>query len=145
MKHLEMALFSENDILYVTDAFFACGFHDFSVADSAVGRAIVATFLGSTHCFSTVGCLTISEEILDAPAINIYHDFVLYGVFDSIVLADMYYALDSFILERFYYDFVWIEETPELINSIWFKYFKRKLFQFAISFELPIITYNYTQ
>ena len=44
-----------------------------------------------------------------------------------------------FFLDCFYFDFLWIEESPSLLSSIWYEQFKQHLVDFNFNKSIPIV------
>ena len=131
---------SESDILYLQDAFLTNGFHHIQVKNVAAGRNIIRTFLDSLAVYHDTACLTAvdlgQEGVFDIN--NALHDG---GYLD--LLGDK--ELEEFFIEEFYFDFMWIEASRELISSAWFIDFERKLEDFKITRHIPMIVISYQE
>ncbi len=131
---------SESDILYLQDAFLTNGFHHIQVKNIAAGRSIIRTFLGSLATYHDIACLTATNSIEN-------------GVFDigTALHAGGYVdplgerELEEFFIEEFYFDFMWIEASRELLASSWFVDFERKLEDFKVTCHIPMIVISYQE
>lgn len=129
--------FTEEDILALQDEFLTNGFHYFKVNDIQMGRRVLNTFLHSLRTYyQDVGCLTLSEVPLSDAVTNIYEILEWYGY-----LRKPY--LESFFLDQWYFDFLWIEATEELLVSSWFCSFSQLLEDFTVNQEIPIFILSY--
>lgn len=131
--------FSECDIIELHDTFLTNGLHMLTVRNLAMGRSVVSILLESLNCFSTVACLTLSRAPLKPTICNLYDELIFNG---ALCLKDD--ALETFLLEEFYYDFLWIEATPALVESPWFLHFESTLIKFNLVTTMPIILFSYT-
>jgi hypothetical protein len=130
--------FSEQDILELQDVFLTPGFNYLSVPSVVQGRRIIRSVLDSLNCFSPVACLTTNSIKLRSDIISLYDEMALAGA-----LALSHSALESFLLEQFNYDFLWIECSYELMQAPWFCYFEQKLLDFNIAAQQPILFVEY--
>lgn len=128
---------SDQQILAFQDLFLTPGIHHIDVESLADGRIFIHTFLGSFAANKHVACLTTCGEFLAPTIIRLYDDLALAG---SLSLSS---SLESFLLEEFYYDFVWVECTPELLATPWFWHFEQKLSDFNLDETLPILVVSY--
>ena len=53
------------------------------------------------------------------------------------------YDLDEFFIEEFYFDFMWIEATHNLLTSTWFQDFENKIEDFKINQHIPMVMISY--
>lgn len=125
--------FSEGDVLYLQDIFLTPGVHQINVDSTAKGRSVICDVLDSLHYHQKAACLSLH----DMPLRN--------GVFDIVrtLITDDYLVnsddLTLFFLDRFYFDFLWIEESAALANSHWYEHFKQHLVDYNFNKSIPII------
>lgn len=133
--------FSDTDILNLQDAFLCNGIHYIKVDDVVSGRAIVELFLQSLNYYKNTGCLTVNSGPLKNSVSDLYSELLLGGHLDTTVS----YELEEFFLEQFYYEFIWIEATPQLIQSGWALAFFKQMTQFKLDHLIPILVISYKQ
>jgi hypothetical protein len=127
---------SEQNIIDLHNEFLHNGFHYLCVKDILVGRHIMHTFLYSLNYYQSVGCLTISSFPLCSSIENIYETLSLYGYLNKNYLSD-------FFIQEWYFDFIWIEATDELLNASWFSLFLQYIKDFKCDAALPIFVLSY--
>lgn len=133
IKHVHQSI-SEYDILELQELFLTYGLHSIKIPTMPFGRDLVVRFLDSLQCYSNVACLSLSTRPLRPGIVNLYDELALYGA-----LAHSHTTLESFLLENFYYDFLWIEMSQELDESPWYWYLEQKLLDFNLIKTLPIV------
>lgn len=135
-------LFSEQEILDLQDIFLTHGHHYLTVSNVGQGRSIISLFLDSLQSsyFSRVACLTTSAVPLPSSVISLRDELALSGA-----LAFDHIKLDEFLLNGFYYDFVWIECNKELTQAPWFYYFEKKLIDYNMALSTPILFVQYEE
>ena len=134
--------FSEQEILDLQDLFLTYGNHYLKVPTHGQGRNIISLFLESFQYqyFSRVACLTVSPVPLPDAVVSVRDELALSGA-----LAFNHHSLDEFLLNTFYYDFVWVECSQELMQSSWFYYFEKKLIDYNIAQSMPILFVTYEE
>ena len=125
--------FSESDVLYLQDIFLTPGVHQINVDSVAKGRTIISDVLGSLHYHQKAGCLSLDDTVLENGVCDIVKTLIKD---DYLVNSD---NLTLFFLDRFYFDFLWIEESANLADSIWYEQFKQHLVDFNFNKSVPII------
>lgn len=125
--------FSESDVLYLQDLFLTPGVHQINVDSVAKGRAIISDVLDSLHYHQKAGCLSLNDTALEDGVCDIVKTLIKD---DYLVNSD---NLTLFFLDRFYFDFLWIEESTNLVDSIWYEQFKQHLVDFNFNKSIPII------
>jgi hypothetical protein len=127
---------SEQEILDLQDLFLTHGYHYLNVSSHGQGRALISLFLESlqSNFFSRIACLTMSPAALPDGIASLHDELALHGA-----LAFDHHRLDEFLLNEFYYDFVWIECSRELTQSPWFYYLEKKLVDYNIGLHTPIV------
>jgi len=130
---------SETDILDLEDKFLTHGFHYINVKDIAAGRRLVDKFLDSLQCYTQNAALTISNGSLELCVTDIYYELFKGGYVDSTYNFDF----DGFFIHHFYYDFMWIEASNELVESQWFADFFQKMVSFKIDQQIPVLIISY--
>lgn len=129
--------FSEQDILDLQDEFLSYGFHYIKVDTVQDGRRVVNTFLHSLKSYyQALGCLSMAEHYLPDSVTDIYELLEWYGYLK-------YNSLESFFVDQWYFDFLWIEATEELLTSAWFCTFSQLLEDFSINRKIPIFIISY--
>jgi hypothetical protein len=109
-------------ILDLHDMFLTHGYHVVTVPSIEAGRELVGTCLASLSCFSSISCLSVQRTIqLPVSVVSLYEELLSFSPTFS---PD---AIDAYLLERFYFDFCWIEYTPELVSAGWFAHFRARL------------------
>ncbi len=125
--------FSENDVLYLQDLFLTPGVHQITVDSFSKVRIMINKILRSLHYHQKAACLTFVDLLLEPEICDI----------TQVLIADDYLVskdrLMLFFLDQFYFDFLWIEETPDLLTSIWYEQFQRHLSEFNFNRSIPII------
>ena len=130
--------FSEQEILDLQDLFLTYGCNYLTVPTMGQGREIISLFLASFQCFSRTACLTTQPALLDDSVVRLHDELALDGA-----LAFDHHRLDDFLLNKFYYDFLWIECSDDLIQAPWFYYFEKKLIDYNIAQSMPILFVSY--
>jgi len=125
--------FSETEALYLQDLFLTAGFHQVYVENFSRGRSAMYHLLDSLQCHQKIGCLSLDDTIISSGVTDVLAMMVAE---DYLLSTD---RLTLFLLERFDFDFVWIEESSTLMQSIWYKQFKNDLINFKIDRTIPII------
>ncbi len=131
--------FSDIDILDIQDIFLKNGLHYIKVDDLTSGRELVNLFLDSLNYYSNVACLTTSNYPLYSKATNLYNELEQGGYLQS----NFQLKIEEFFLEQFYYDFVWVEATRELVRSEWTTACFRQMKHFKLDQLIPILIVSY--
>jgi len=137
-KHIRKQL-SDYDILDLQDTFLSNGFHYIAVNDVAFGRDLVLRFLKSLNCYHENAVLSISAPTMDLSLTDVYYELAQGGYTDPKRDED----LNEFFIDRFYYDFIWIEACHELVDRPWFAEFFTKMVNFKIHQHIPVIIISY--
>lgn len=125
--------FSENDALYLQDIFLTPGIHQIN-ADSVVQvRTVVSKVLNSLQYHQNAACLSLHDMSLPAGVTDIVRILI---TDDHLIGSD---SLMLFFLDHFYFDFLWIEESQSLLDSIWYEQFQQHLIDFNFNKSIPII------
>jgi len=148
MKHLDLAqtmssarlvtpiafreLLSESEILQLHDMLLTNGLHYIKTSDVSGGRELILTLLQSLKHYQVVACLTTENRALDQDICNVFEELTSFGY-----LHDG--NLEEYFVERTYFDFMWIEATPNLLASPWFNIFLKHLIDFNVDQHMPII------
>jgi hypothetical protein len=130
--------FSESDVLYLQDLFLKPGIHDITIDQFDKVRNILSEVLNSLQYHQKIACLSLldlpldfnkdGQEICDVLKILITEDYL--------VTSD---SLQLFFLDHFYFDFLWIEETQEMRDCLWYSQFVQHLIDFNFNNSIPII------
>lgn len=126
--------FNEHDILYLQNAFTTPGVHAIKVANLLTGRKLVKQLLNSLKWYQDVAYLASSEAVPNKEASNIISRL------EQPITPE---AVAQFFIEDFYYDFLWIEATSELLKEPWIASFETQLVNFHIDHMIPIIVISY--
>jgi len=147
-KHIKGPL-SEYDILDLQDKFLNNGFHYVNVSDLQFGRSLVFQFLKSLNYYHENAVLTISTPIVDNSLNtinNIYINDIYYELVQGSYLDNLQHRdLDEFFIDQFYYDFLWIEVSHELIDTSWFFEFFNRLVRFKVDQHIPVLVMSYSK
>lgn len=132
------AFLSEQEILEIQDYFLTPGLHILTVADPQEGRELLERFLDALGTYySHKAVLSLQDEGMPRKCSDIYKELIASkAVFD-------YEALHEYVAYSFYYDFLAIEGTHELLNAPWFSRFEKLLHQCAITKTVPVILFFY--
>ncbi len=125
---------SEQAILEVQEKFLSNGFQYLKVKSIKEGRSIIDTFLKTLTLYHDIACLTTSKEPL-SNATDIYGILEGGGYLSSF---EQYY-LEEYFIENFYFDFMWIEASIDVLISPWFEDVKKILINTAIDQHIPIL------
>jgi len=113
--HVIAQPFSEGDILYLQELFLINGWHGLKVKSINEGRSVITTMLYSLNYYHDIACLSIGEMSVDSKFFNVY-DHMIEGGY----LEGQYHDIEAFLIEHFYANFLWIEETQELLKAPWY-------------------------
>ncbi len=125
---------TESTILELQDIFLTNGFHQINVSSIEQGRSLLYTFLDSLGIYQDVACLTAIGTPLRPDITDISSD-----LFDSGCLDSSENYLEEFFIEQWYYDFMWIEATSDLLATPWVDEIKSKIINLKIDRQIPII------
>ena len=89
--------------------------------------------LSALHYHQKAACLTLNDQALQSNVTDIVKTLIMD---DHLVSSD---SLTIFFLDHFYFDFLWIEESAALLNSIWYEQFKQHLVDFNFNKSIPIV------
>lgn len=132
------AQLSEQDIIVVSDKFLTPGFHKIQVDSIEHGRNLIGTFLTSLNYYHDVAMLSLEDVNRSTPH-NIYQSLMVQEKVQSA------YDFTEFLCNNFYHDFLWIEATPELAETVWFKELEYELFNLNFDKIIPIVILSYRQ
>jgi hypothetical protein len=125
---------SDSEILQIQDIFLTKGIHSIKVHDIQSGRIVMKRFLESLNCYHAIACLTMTEPIIGINIIDLYSE-LLTGNYCAALHEQ---SLTDFFINQFNYDFLWIEASEQLLNSLWFTCFEQALFNLNIQTRMPI-------
>jgi hypothetical protein len=132
---------SDNDILEIQEKFLSNGFHYLKWQNAKQGRTMMYCFLDSLSRYHDVACLTIDPFPMRETITDMYTELYDGGYLRP---GESYY-LEEYFIERFYFDFIWIEATPKLLASNWFQDVKHKIIDLGIDQQIPIVVTIYEQ
>lgn len=128
---------TETDILSLQDKFLTNGFHHIQVQKLEIGRSLIETFLDSMHLYKDIACLTLEHEPLQPPISDIYYELVTSEYIKT--------NLEQFFIDQFYYEFVWIEATAQLLKTEWYQEFEHFIIDYKIDQHIPIMVISYQE
>ena len=129
---------SDEEILEIQEYFLTPGLHIIKVADVMTGRILLARFLEALgYYFSDKAVLSLTRKTIPEGCADIYTELVETGSLHD------YDALQNYIASSFYYDFLAIEGTHELLNNPWFGRFEYVLRESCAGETTPIILFFY--
>ena len=126
---------SEQAILDIQEKFLINGFQYLKVRSIKEGRLIIETFLQTLTIYHDVACLTTAKDPPLKEATNMYALLEGGGYLSSF---EQYY-LEEYFIEHFYFDFMWVEATTDMLRSQWFEEVKKILIHSAIDQHIPIL------
>lgn len=130
---------TEEDILELNDLFLTNGMHYIVVDTVDAGRLLILTLLASLNCYHAIAALTLEPLRLTINVHNVHRELI-----QNYMLHDEQ-SVDSFFVEQFYFDFMWIEMSDDLVSASWFVDFEQKLFEYKLENHLPIVCIRYAQ
>lgn len=125
---------SELDILYLQNIFTTPGFHALTVPSIAIGRELIIQQLGALQWHQDIGYLTANRTAVCTGAQNL--GLLIDQPIDQEVL-------ETFFIQRFYSDFLWIEATDSLLAMPWIYAFEKQLLNYHVDQMIPIIILTY--
>ena len=134
LLHIISNSLTENDILELEDKFLSKGFQYIKVKNIKQGRSLINVFLESLNCYKNPALLTVSSEPMSGEVVDLY---------EKIQSNPDNMDWGEFLLEEFFYDFLWIEATKDLLKNDWFSAFEQKIEDFRIDKEIPILVVVY--
>ncbi len=133
MENLSLSYSNEQNILYLQNQFLINGFHYFKVKNILDGRKIILTMLNSLNYYNNIACLTSNNNEFRENVFDIYYTLTKENSTENID------NLVNFFLETFDFDFMWIEESKDFIETSWYKIFKQHLIDFNFYKVIPIM------
>ncbi len=128
--------YTEADILYLQTIFITPGVHTLTVPNLKSGRQLILEQLEALQWHQEIGFLTADQSALCLPAQNIL------PILDQPINQE---GVETFFIEHFYYDFLWIEATPGLVKMPWIYSFEQQLFNYHLDTMIPIVILTYQQ
>ena len=125
---------TEADILYLQTIFTNPGIHTLTISNIQAGRRMIMEQLEALQWYQEIGFLTADQSAQCLPAQNIVTK--LNQPIDQ-------EGVETFFIDRFYYDFLWIEATEGLVNMPWVLLFERQLYNYHLNTMIPIIILTY--
>src|SRR3990167_2960052 len=130
---------SEQSILEIQEKFLSNGFQYLKVQSIQEGRALIEMFLNTLTLYSDVACLTTTKDPILYNATDVYRILEAGGYLSP--FEDCY--LEEYFVEHFYFAFMWIEATTDMLMSSWFENVKKILIHTAIDQHIPILVCVY--
>ena len=131
--------FSDRDILDLQDTFLSNGLHFIKVDDVKSGRSLITLFLRSLNYYQHIASLNTSSAPLDSSVIDLYGELMVGGYLD----AGASHVLEEFLLENFYYDFMWVEASERLVTSLWAAELFRQMNNLKLDQLIPVLIVSY--
>ena len=129
---------TEDDILYLQDIFLTNGMHAIKVPDVQSGRSIIYAVLQSLNFYQMVSCMTcIGEPPLKTSVVDVY------SLVSRAYHEAPYEEIESFFIEDFFSDFLWIELSQDLINTTTLVHSFHALYSLDMFRRMPIIALSY--
>ena len=97
------------------------------------GRALVSQLLDSLKWYQDVACLSLQNTATDQVT----------DILERIEQPITHERIVQFFMDDFYYDFLWIEATDELLQKPWLVTIRGQLNQYNIDHMIPIIVISY--
>lgn len=133
--------YSDTDILDLQEKFLTNGFQYFKAQNTPKGRALILTFLKTLGLYHEIACLTLNPtHPLPEYVTDVYYDLSSSGYLNAFEP----YFLEEYFLD-FYYDFMWIEATQELLLSSWFENVVTNIITMTIDQHIPIVVVVYEE
>jgi len=130
---------SDQAILEIQEKFLSNGFQYLKIESIKEGRLLIQSFLSSMSIHHDIACLTLQERGLSSTVTNIYSMLNGGGYLSSFESC----CIEEYFIEYFYFDFMWIEATSDLLLSGWFEQIKDMLINSAIDQHIPILVCVY--
>ena len=131
--------FSEAQIIALQEQFLGNGFQYIKVRTVAKGRVIIESFLQSLGLYQDIAILSTTPMLPKTSMTDLYYELSNSGYLNSFESC----YLEEFFIEHFYYDFMWIEATRDLLNATWFDDLKRKIIDMGLDQHIPIMIVLY--
>jgi len=136
-RHISCQM-TEDDILYLQDLFLTNGMHAISVPDVKTGRSIMHSMLQSLNYYQMAACMTrmqtppLEESITDicSQLARAGHELC-------------YEEVEHFYIEEFFGDFLWIEFSPQLVDTPLLAHSFHALNVLEMFRKIPIIALSY--
>jgi hypothetical protein len=125
---------SELNILSLQDVFLTYGFHDLRVVNPEMGRYLMRVFLNALGCYQNIACFTVIDEPLAPEITDLYYQVSCFPG-----------TIEEFLLDTFYYDFVWIELSRELLADDVYGIFNQLLVRMKLHVRLPVVVLHYNE
>ena len=131
--------FSDSDIINLQDAFLNNGLHYIMTDNIPSGRGLINLFLKSLNYYHNIAALSLSDESLENNITDLYTQLILGGHLNQ----NLSHELEDFFLEKFCYDFMWIEATEIFLKSFWAEELFKKIIEFKLDHLIPILVVSY--
>lgn len=133
---------SDEEIINLQDSFLMPGFSLIQVPDLRTGRNILNLFLDSLKCYNDMAFISTYPDNcagfkLPVNMINLYNEFINNNIINNID------KLEEYLLGSFYYDFLAVELTQELLGQAWFCKFEQLLIDYNFAENTPIVLFSY--
>ena len=130
--------FTEETIITLHRLFLINGHHAITVQNVATGRIIIRRLVASLHYYQHIGVATMTTLPTDMDVFDIRQN-----LFNEGYIPETYEYLNEFFLESCQFDFLWIELSKKLQESMWFVQLEQKIKQFNLGRQLPIVYVSY--
>ena len=125
---------NEQEILLLQDVFLTNGLHTVYAPTIATGRKRIDAFLQSLPMYTYTACVTTQEyTTLPAQSIDVY------ALLQRTQCSEQ--DIEEFFINQAYFDCMWIEMSPDLLEKPWFEHFCK--FLKLYSQKMPVIKVYY--
>ncbi len=134
MRHVarNSSFLSDCDILALQNIFLTSGYHTMYTSDICRSRELIGSLISVFPMFSSVAFLALDSSALPTLATPLYFELFSCTDFSSS-------SIDDYLLNAFYYDFLWIECSSDLLEASWFNHFRQRLYDFNILKSLSVL------
>lgn len=133
----DFVLSSDYDVLALQNIFLTSGYHTFCTQHVYRTRNLICSLVSAIPSFSSVACLTLDGGPLPDGFVDMYQELTCCTDLSPL-------SIDDFLLNEFYYDFLWVECTPALLESSWFGHFRQRLYDFNLLKSLSVLALEIT-
>ncbi len=130
------APFTDQDLIELQEKFLTNGFQYLKTPSIDEGRSIIEMFLSTISIHHTIAYFSLETHKVGY-ATNIY------SILKEGYLNSYDGDLEEYFIEHFYFDFMWIEGTKDVLQAPWFETFKNAITCTGIDNHIPILVCVY--
>lgn len=130
---------SQEQLLDLQDNFINCGLHYIKINNYSMYGIILNDFFKSIKCYDRIACLSTRTLNLTFSYENLYQELLSAGLTNKVDNGE----IEDFLLTNFYYDFLAIDASYELIQSSWYCNFEKLLLDYKLIDTLPVVMFIY--